>query len=180
MENYFYEYFNIIDDGMRAINTEVLLSISKKIKDVKDNNGKIIIVGNGGSAAIASHASIDFTKAAQIRSVTFNESSLLTCFSNDYGYDKWVAKALDFYADKQDMVILISSSGESKNIINGANKAKSMGLPLVTLSGFSANNNLRELGDVNLWIDSSQYNIVEIVHQTWILSIVDYIISRHK
>ena len=180
MENYFHEYFNIIDDGMRAINTEVLLSISKKIKDVKDNNGKIIIVGNGGSAAIASHASIDFTKAAQIRSVTFNESSLLTCFSNDYGYDKWVAKALDFYADKQDMVILISSSGESKNIINGAIKAKKMGLPLVTLSGFSSNNNLRELGDVNLWIDSSQYNIVEIVHQTWILSIVDYIISKQK
>ena len=180
MNNFFNEYFNTIDDGMRAINTEVLLSISKKIKDVKDDNGKIIIVGNGGSAAIASHASIDFTKAAQIRSVTFNESSLLTCFSNDYGYDKWVAKALDFYADKQDMVILISSSGESKNIINGAIKAKKMGLPLVTLSGFSSNNNLRELGDVNLWIDSSQYNIIEIVHQTWILSIVDYIISKQK
>jgi len=180
MKNYFNEYFNTINCGMQAIDVELLISISKKIKEVKANNGKVIIVGNGGSAAIASHVSIDFTKAAQIRSVTFNESSLLTCFSNDYGYDRWVEKALDFYADKQDMVILISSSGQSKNIINGAIKAKDMGLPLVTLSGFSSKNNLRELGDINLWIDSTEYNIIEIVHQTWILSIIDYIISNNK
>ena len=69
--------------------------------------GKLIIVGNGGSSAIASHASVDFTKAAGIRAVNFNESDLLTCFSNDYGYENWVKKALEFYVDKDDIVILI-------------------------------------------------------------------------
>ncbi len=68
-------------------------------------------MGNVGSAAIASHASIDFTKSAGIRGITFNESSLLTCFSNDSGYENWVARALQFYADKNDLVFLISSSG---------------------------------------------------------------------
>ena len=79
---------------------------------------------------------------------------------------------------KNDMVILISSSGESENIINGAKKAKDMGLLLITLSGFSAKNHLRQLGDINLWINSSKYNIVEIVHQNWILSIIDFLIFK--
>ena len=76
------------------------------------------------------------------------------------------------------MVILISSSGQSKNIINGAKKVREMGLPLVTLSGFSSENHLRQLGDINLWINSSKYNIVEIVHQNWILSIIDFLIFK--
>ena len=79
---------------------------------------------------------------------------------------------------KNDMVILISSSGRSKNIINGARKAKKMGLPLITFSGFSSKNQLRDIGDVNLWIDSTRYNIVEIVHQTWMLSVIDNIIEN--
>ena len=118
------------------------------------------------------------TKNSKIRAINFNEADLLTCFANDYGYEYWVEKALEFYAKKDDMVIMISSSGQSKNIINGARKAKEMGLPLVTFSGFSPKNQLREMGDVNLWIDSSKYNIVETVHQTWILSILDFLIFR--
>ena len=102
----------------------------------------------------------------------------MTCFANDYGYEYWVEKALEFYAQKDDMVILISSSGQSKNIINGAIKAKEMGLSLITLSGFLPNNQLRKLGVVNLWIDSSKYNIVEIVHQTWMLSVIDNLIEN--
>ena len=112
------------------------------------------MVGNGGSASIASHLAVDFTKAAGVRSITFNESSLLTCFGNDYGYQNWVKKALEFYADKQDLIILISSSGNSKNIINGAKKAKEMNCKLVTFSGFSEDNGLNNLGDLNFWVNS--------------------------
>ena len=178
MSKYFSNYFNRIDYATQSVKHTELVLISKMILKVKTSKGKIIIVGNGGSAAIASHAAIDFTKAANIEAVTFNESSLLTCFSNDYGYEYWVEKALDFYAKKNDMAILISSSGESDNIINGAQKVKKMGLSLVTLSGFSAENRLRNMGDVNLWVDSTQYNTVEIAHQTWILSIIDYLIDN--
>ena len=178
MNKFFNNYFNLIDVGNRSIEHSKLLSISEMINKANKAGGTIFIVGNGGSASIASHAAIDLTKAANITATTFNEGSLLTCFANDYGYEYWVEKALEFYAKKDDMVILISSSGQSKNIINGARKAKKMGLPLITFSGFSPKNQLREMGDVNLWIDSSKYNIVEIVHQTWILSVIDNIIQN--
>jgi D-sedoheptulose 7-phosphate isomerase len=178
MSEYFNNYFNVIDEKSKAIDYTELVRASELADKANKDSGKIIIVGNGGSAAIASHVTVDFTKAAGMRSTCFNESSLLTCFANDYGYENWVAKALEFYADKNDMVFLISSSGGSKNITNGARQAKEMGLPVVTLSGFSSENELRTLGNVNLWVDSTQYNVVEIVHQTWILSIVDYLISN--
>lgn len=125
---------------------------------------------------MASHLSVDLTKAAKIRAINFNEADLLTCFANDYGYENWVARALEAYADENDLVILISSSGSSLNIINGARQARQMGLPIVTLSGFGGNNPLRPLGDVNFWCDSHQYNIVEMTHHIWLLAIVDYII----
>jgi D-sedoheptulose 7-phosphate isomerase len=178
MNEFFNNYFKQIDDGNRSIDHSELILISEMINKANKRGGTIYIIGNGGSAAIASHAAIDFTKAANIPATTFNESSLLTCFANDYGYEYWVEKALEFYAKKNDMVMLISSSGQSKNIINGARKAKEMGLPLVTFSGFSSKNKLREMGDINLWIDSSKYNIVETVHQTWILSILDFLIFK--
>ena len=93
-------------------------TIIKKIISTRDilvnahkDDGKIMIFGNGGSAAIASHVSVDLTKNANIRSVNFNEADLITCFANDYGYESWVEKAIDFYADSSDALILISSSG---------------------------------------------------------------------
>jgi D-sedoheptulose 7-phosphate isomerase len=178
MSDYFNDYFSLIDEKSKSVDYKVLVTASELADKANKDGGKIIIVGNGGSAAIASHVSIDFTKAAGMRSISFNESSLITCFSNDYGYENWVARALEFYADKNDMVFLISSSGTSKNITNGARQAKEMGLSVVTLSGFSPENELRTLGNVNLWVDSTQYNVVEIVHQTWILSVVDYLISN--
>jgi D-sedoheptulose 7-phosphate isomerase len=73
--------------------------LREKLIDLKKINGKVIIFGNGGSAAIANHFSVDLTKVCNIRCINFNESSFLTCFANDYGYENWVAKALDFHCD---------------------------------------------------------------------------------
>lgn len=92
----------------------IFLKIIKIIQKIKKYNKKIILVGNGGSAAMASHVSVDFTKVCKIRAVNFNEADLITCFANDYGYSNWIKKALSFYADKGDMLICISSSGNSK------------------------------------------------------------------
>ena len=176
--SFFEQFYEQINNKAKSVNSNKLIELSKLIRSTKLNSGKIIIVGNGGSAAIASHVAIDLTKAVNIRSINFNEASLLTCFSNDYGYENWVEKALDFYADNNDIVILISSSGQSKNIINGAMKAIEMKLPLITLTGFSANNPLNKLGDINFWVDSSTYNIVESIHQMWLLSVIDYLIEE--
>ena len=180
MENYFFEYFNEFSKLINKVDHNNLREVALLANEVKKKNKKIIMVGNGGSASIASHLAVDFTKAAGVRSITFNESSLLTCFGNDYGYQNWVKKALEFYADKQDLIILISSSGASKNIINGAKKAKEMNCKVVTFSGFSEDNGLNNLGDLNFWVNSNVYNYLETIHQIWLLSAVDYLIQLNN
>jgi len=87
---------------------------------------------------------------------------------------------LNYYADPGDTVILISSSGESKNMLIGAEKAKSINCDVITLSGFSSGNQLKKLGKINLWVDSEKYNVIEMVHHIWLLSVVDYIIENNK
>ncbi len=179
--NYFFNnYFSIIKSSLDSIDISQLEEIAEIIVRADKTENKIIIVGNGGSASIASHLTIDFINAAKIKAINFNEASFITCFANDYGYENWVGKALNCYADAGDVVILISSSGQSKNILVGANKAKTLGLDIVTLSGFSSNNPLKKLGDINLWVDSDAYNIVEMTHHIWLLAIVDYIILKSK
>jgi D-sedoheptulose 7-phosphate isomerase len=173
-KNYFTEYLNKFSKILIDYNEESFLKIVKIIKEIKKNN-KIILVGNGGSAAMASHVSVDLTKMCKIRAINFNEADLLTCFSNDYGYENWVHKALSFYADKGDLLICISSSGNSKNIIRGAKFAKKMGCKVITLTGFDEKNRVKKIGHVNLWVDSKNYNVIEMIHHTWLLSIVDFI-----
>ena len=178
MDRRFFENFNeLLNKAINSIDNNLLVKSAEMFKNVKNSGKKIIVVGNGGSAAMASHVAVDLTKAAGCRAVTFNEADLLTCFANDYGYENWVEKALNFYADKGDVVILISSSGTSKNIVNGAKWAKQNGLSVVTLSGFNSDNPLKNIGDINLWVDSKGYNIIEMAHHIWLVSIVDYIVG---
>mgnify|MGYP001465967104 CR=1 FL=1 len=168
-----------LDEDDRNVNNLVVLK--DKILETKNNSGKIIIVGNGGSAAISSHFSVDLTKNAKIRSINFNESDLITCFSNDYGFENWISEALKFYADKNDLLILISSSGKSQNMLNAADTAKNMNLNnVVTFTGFEQENPLSKKGHLNFWVNSSAYNFIENIHQIWLLSVVDLIIGdRH-
>lgn len=174
--DFFYSYFSAVDTAIDAVDVDQLTEAAEMVWRVHTNSGKIIFVGNGGSAAMASHLSVDLTKAAGIRAINFNEADLLTCFANDYGYENWVARSLEAYADRNDLVVLISSSGRSLNVINGVAQARRMGLSVITLSGFDRDNPLRELGDINFWCDSKQYNIVEMTHHVWLLAIADYVI----
>ena len=175
--NFFDRYFETISKLIVLEKKTKFNQFVLELKKTKKAKKKVILFGNGGSAAMASHLSVDLTKACKIRAVNFNEADLLTCYSNDYGYENWVKEALNSYADKNDLVICISSSGTSKNIINAALKAKKMECRVVTFSGFGKNNPLKKIGKINFWIDSSNYNIVEMTHHIWILSICDYILS---
>jgi D-sedoheptulose 7-phosphate isomerase len=157
---------------------ERLIELKSLLISTQDRGKKTIIAGNGGSAAIASHCSVDFTKQARIRCVNFNESDLITCFANDYGYENWLQRALSFYADTGDTVILISSSGQSPNVLNAARYARQSQLPLVTFTGFLEDNPLKQLGELNFWLDSSAYNIVEMTHHIWLLAVCDLVIGR--
>jgi D-sedoheptulose 7-phosphate isomerase len=173
----FKEYFKSINQTVLSLDQEELIEVSELVRTASSKSKKVILVGNGGSAAMASHVAVDFTKAAGVRAVNFNEADLITCFANDYGYKNWVGEALKVYADSGDLIILISSSGKSPNIINGALQAKKMGLQVVTLSGFNSDNPLRKIGDISLWADSSEYNVVEMSHHIWLVAVVDYIQS---
>jgi len=176
----FKDYFDDITKAVAAVDLTMLEQASSLIHASSLRGGKIILVGNGASSAVASHVAVDLTKTAGIRAVNFNETDLITCLANDHGYAHWVEKALDFYADPKDLVILISSSGMSPNIINAASYAKTKELPLITFSGFSANNDLRKMGKINFWVNSDRYNIVETVHQTWLLALVDKLAEQRK
>jgi D-sedoheptulose 7-phosphate isomerase len=180
--DFFREYYESICRSVSAIEhtPHLLLSATEFLHAVGRRGGKVILAGNGGSAAMASHVSVDLTKAGKLRAINFNESDLITCFANDYGYEHWIAQALEFYADPKDLVILISSSGKSINIVNAAIKARELGLPVITFSGFLDDNPLRRLGDINFWCDSTAYNIVEMTHHIWLLSIVDKLIDEKQ
>jgi|TARA_Y100000310_G_C20410577_1_gene681772 D-sedoheptulose 7-phosphate isomerase len=154
-----------------------LLEAKQLFEETSKVGGKVILAGNGGSAAIASHCSVDLTKNAGIRAINFNEADLITCFANDYGYDQWISKALDFYSNDKDTVVLISSSGKSSNILKAAKRANENEINLVTFSGFDPSNLLRKEGKINFWVDSKAYNIVEMTHHIWLLTIVDMIIG---
>ena len=155
--NFFDSYYELLNNKVDCVERNLLLNVATYIRDAANNSGKIIIIGNGGSASIASHVVVDLTKAANIRAINFNEASLLTCFSNDYGYERWAEKAIEFYADKDDLVI-ITDKGQV----------------------IRTNNPLKEVGNVNLWVDSKIYNIVEMTHQIWLLSVVDYLIENDR
>ena len=155
-----------------------------KVKNIliaaKKKNSRVFIFGNGGSAAIASHVAVDLTKNIKIKAMNFNEASLITCFSNDYGYERWIEKSIEFYANNGDVVILISSSGKSKNMLNACKASRRKKISkIITLTGDKKNNPLSRLGDINLWIDSNIYNHIENTHQIWLLSICD-LISLNK
>ena len=175
--HYFSKYFESVGQKLNSIDPTQLEQAASMVWAVYKAGKKVIIAGNGGSAAMASHVAVDFTKAAGIRAINFNEADLITCFANDYGYEHWVAKALEAYTDPGDLAILISSSGKSTNMLNGAKQAKSMGLFVITVSGFLTDNPLRKLGDLNLWVDSKEYNIVEMTHHVWLVAIIDYLIE---
>ncbi len=140
-------YFDLYRKSLFGQDTSgQIIQLRDEMRAVTEAGGKILIGGNGGSGAIASHCAVDLTKNAGLRSVCFGDPSMITCFANDYGYERWVEKAVEFYADKGDLVILISSSGKSPNIVNGARYAKGEGLKVVTFSGFEADNPLNMCG----------------------------------
>ena len=179
MKNEFFsDYFSLVKNKIELIEHELLISAVDLIKTVSKAGNKLMIAGNGGSAAMASHVSVDFTKVAGIRAINFNEADLITCFSNDYGYEKVFEKAIEFYGDKGDLLILISSSGSSENVVNAAQLANELGISTITFTGFKNGNPLRKLGDINFWVDCKSYNIVEMTHHIWLLSIVDYIVGK--
>lgn len=142
--------------------------------------GKLLFIGNGGSASIASHMAVDFWKNAGIKAVSFNDVVSLTSLSNDYGYRHVFEKPVSVFGDANDLLVAISSSGRSENILRAAAAAKEKGIKLITLSGFEATNPLRGLGDINFYVPASHYGYVEVVHSAICHCMIDIIIKERQ
>ena len=178
LDKYFDNFKKLINFNSDEIKKK-LINLKKIFITTKKNRKKILIFGNGGSAAIASHFSVDLTKNAKIRCTNYNEPDLITCFSNDYGYERWVEMAIKYYGNKGDVLIVISSSGKSKNMINACIAARKKKFSkIITLTGHLVNNPVKKLGDINLWVNSKAYNYIENIHQFWLLSLVDLVIGK--
>lgn len=174
LENYLDRYREILSAPDVSAD---LIRVKNVLLEAKAEGRRLMLAGNGASASIASHLAVDLTKQAGLRALSFNEANLITAYANDYGYENWVVQAIRHHGEPGDVVILISSSGRSPNMIAAGKYAAAHGFPLITFSGFAPDNPLRALGRVNLWVDSRAYNIVECTHMIWLTAICDLIIG---
>tara|TARA_X000000950_G_C13834654_1_gene627637 strand:+ start:47 stop:619 length:573 start_codon:yes stop_codon:yes gene_type:complete len=180
-KNFLSDYFKELSDLLESSKNHIqsLLNIKDELVKSHKRGKKTLIFGNGGSAATASHFSVDLTKNAKVRCVNFNESDLITCFANDYGYENWMSQAVEHYGDEMDNLLLLSCSGKSQNLINACKKARDKKFnKIFTFTGLDKNNPLSKQGDVNIWVNSEAYNVVENLHHAYLLSIVDLIIGK--
>lgn len=130
----------------------------------RDAKRKVMVVGNGGSAAIASHLANDLLKAVGVRAMVFTDAAVLTALTNDDGYETAYAQQVERWAEADDLLLAISSSGGSENILQAVTAAKLRGAAVITFSGFDPKNALRRRGDVNFYVPAYAYGPVEMAH----------------
>jgi D-sedoheptulose 7-phosphate isomerase len=154
--------------------------LTARLRQLRASDGKVMLIGNGGSAAMASHIAFDFWKRAKINATAFNDPILLTASVNDFGYERMFAEPVRMFAKRGDVLFAISSSGKSPNIINAAWEGRKIGCEVVTLSAFGADNPLRKVGNVNIYLNNTEYGHAELGHETILHSLADYILSVEK
>jgi len=164
----------VTDADGRAIPLEQAVVLTGKEMRVAHQRGnRVFFVGNGGSAAIASHMATDYSKNGGIRSSALNDGSVLICLGNDYGYEHVFGKQIEWHMRGGDVLVAISSSGGSRNILNAVKAAQAHGCTVYTLSGFKPDNPLRSLGDINFYLQSLEYGFVEVGHLTLLHNVLD-------
>ena len=175
LDPYFQQYRDLmLNDGVKA----TIHAFAALARGIRATKSKMMFAGNGASASIAAHGAVDFTKQGGVRGITFHDPNLMTCFANDFGYDHWMAKAIEHYGDAGDAVVLISTSGASPSVVNAARTARSMGMQVVTFTGRYEANALKSLGDLNFWVPTHAYNIVENLHAIWLTATIDLLIGK--
>jgi D-sedoheptulose 7-phosphate isomerase len=191
MREFSKKYFDTLIDKLKSVQVanregqsidiyEGIERVAQTVMETSNSGKKLIFVGNGASAAISSHMSTDYWKNGGIRAIAFNDSSLLTCISNDYGYKHVFEKPVEMFADAGDMLFAISSSGKSENILLATKAARLKKCQVTTFSGFASDNPLSSTGDYNFYVDSPDYGPVEIIHLAICHCICDVIIQEQS
>jgi D-sedoheptulose 7-phosphate isomerase len=171
----------VTDEEKHAFGVVEGIEHAARLIDGRTSAGnKLMFIGNGASAAISSHQATDFWKTGGMRAIAFNDASLLTCISNDFGYRHVFEKPIEMFGEKGDVLVAISSSGQSENILRGVEAAQGMGAEVLTLSGFASDNPLRATGSLNFYVPSNSYGHVEVVHHAICHCILDTIIQDRR
>jgi len=166
------------DASGKAIGIDVALRrIGDEMRACHHRGGRVLLVGNGGSAGICSHMAIDISKSGGIRASALNDASALTCIGNDFGYEQVFAKQVEWHASERDVLVAVSSSGQSANILNAVGAGRERCCRIVTLSGFLPDNPLRRLGDINIYLASAQYGFIEIGHLAFLHAVLDILMG---
>ncbi len=169
---------NSEEKGGFPLYEEGLLHLLEIFKRYKVAKSQVFFIGNGGSAAIASHMTGDFMKNGGMRTCSLYNSAVMTCIANDYGYEHIFAKPLSRLGNPSDLLVAISSSGNSPNIVRAVQTAKEMGIFVTTFTGFKADNKARQLGNLNVYVPCEEYGKVETIHQLILQQIVDMILEQ--
>ncbi|MBI2934405.1 MAG: SIS domain-containing protein [Chloroflexi bacterium] len=168
------------DRGRRLAFARGIEAAIEMVLSIAATGGKLVFIGNGGSAAIASHQAVDFWKNGGIPALAFNDPSLLTCLSNDCGYENVFQRPIEMFAAPGDLLVAISSSGRSPNILNGVTAGRLKQCRVITLSGFGEENPLRAMGDLNFYVPTISYGYTEIIHLSICHCILDTIMESRK
>jgi D-sedoheptulose 7-phosphate isomerase len=180
VDSYFQDLYAALENaqytgqqGERLDRAEAYERTLRLAEEATDRGCKLMFIGNGGSAGIASHMAIDFTKNGGMPAMCFNDGAALTCMGNDCGFEEVFAGQLRAHARKGDVLFAISSSGCSEDILRAVAVARSRGCAVITMSGFKPGNPLRALGDVNFHVGSCEYGLAEVAHTAMIHAVVD-------
>lgn len=158
------------DEGIRLL--------FRRFTDHKKNQSNLFFIGNGGSAAIACHMTADFMKNGGMNTYNLYDSAVTTCIGNDYGYEHIFSKPMELLMKQEDLVVAISSSGNSQNICNAINVAQKKGAEIITFTGFRSDNYAKQNGDINVYVPCEKYGIVESIHNLVLQQLVDMIMER--
>jgi D-sedoheptulose 7-phosphate isomerase len=176
MDDFWPNYQGSLTDALRGLRVssrnggcldtaQALVDLCAWARDVRSADRTIIFAGNGGSAGFASHMAVDWTKNAGVRAMACSDTALLTAIANDYGYDRVFSQSVAWYGRKGDLLVTISSSGESPNVVRAIAAARDAEMRVVTLSGMKPDNESRKSGDLNFYVPAWSYGIVECSHQ---------------
>ncbi len=177
--NYESKYFEFIVKGLeetiyefdkKPVTKEVFFNdLVLLTNEIKNKNGRIFFIGNGASAAFSNHMALDWSKNGGIQAISLSDSALLTALSNDYSYEEAFVKFLEIKKiNKNDIVVTISSSGNSLNVTNVLKYCKRNDIKIIGFSGLKPNNSTRAIANYSLYVPRKTYGFVESIHQVFL------------
>lgn len=158
---------SVTDQAGQQLGLEAGLELINRLSlETQQSHGRLFFAGNGASASFATHMSLDWSKNGGIPVVGMHDAAQLTALANDNGYDEVFAAPVRWHARPEDIVVTISSSGNSPNIVKAIQAAREVGAKVVTYSGLKEDNKSRVMGDVNWFVPAKTYGVVECAHQS--------------